>query len=451
VIDHYGTLAAAGTLTDEEARTRAMADVGALRYGKGDYFWINDQQPRMLMHPVNAKLVGQDLSTYADPTGKRLFVEFVELTRRSGEGVVEYMWPRPNETAAKLKISYVKLYPQWGWIVGTGIWVEDVRQQIAWLMAGFLAIALLVTAVASWLARSAVERVRLTTGQLREGSARVLGAAREVSGAAQLLSQGAVGQAAALEQTSAALKDVAAMTRQNAGHADKAAALAVEVDRHVEASNGALTSMADTMTAIRESSTQVSKIIKTIDEIAFQTNILALNAAVEAARAGDAGKGFAVVADEVRGLAQRSAQAARDTTALIAAAGESAEEGGKKLTLVSATIGAITGSVVALKGLIQDVNSASQQQALAIDQVHQSMSHMESATQSTAATAEESAAAAEELNSLASNAQQIVGHLEAAVGAGRARREEPAGQPTFAQPGGPAQTKPRPALTSRAA
>jgi methyl-accepting chemotaxis protein len=416
IIEHYGKAAAAGTLSEDDAKGRAMAAVAAMRYGKGDYFWINDQQPKMLMHPVNAALVGKDMNSYVDPTGKKVFVEFVELTRRSGEGVVEYMWPRPNEKSAKLKISYVKLYPKWGWIVGTGIWVEDVRQQIIWLVLGFLVVAGIVTSVASWLARSAVERVRKTAEQLRGGSEQVVGAAREVAGAAQSLSHGAITQAAALEETSTAMKDVAAMTQQNAAHADKAAALVIDVDRQVEASNGALSSMAASMGAIRESSLQVSKIIKTIDEIAFQTNILALNAAVEAARAGEAGKGFAVVADEVRGLAQRSAQAARDTTALIAGAGESAEDGVRKLAIVSDTITAITERILSLRDLIQDVNSASRQQAAAIEQVRQSVAHMETATQTTAATAEESAAAAEELNALAASAEGMVAQLETAVG-----------------------------------
>ena len=130
---------------------------------------------------------------------------------------------------------------------------------------------------------------------------------------AQSIAQGASEQAASLEETSASLEEMASMTRRNADHAAQAASLVTGVARQVDDSNAAFSGMVASMSAIRESSDKVSRIIKTIDEIAFQTNILALNAAVEAARAGEAGMGFAVVADEVRTLAQRSARAAKDT------------------------------------------------------------------------------------------------------------------------------------------
>ncbi len=446
VIEHYGRRAELGTMAEDDAKAAAMAAVGALRFGaKDDYFWINDQHPRMVMHPVNAALVGQDLTGYKDTDGKLLFMDFVALTRRQGEGFTEYMWQNPGDPSPRRKFSYVKLYSRWGWIVGTGIYVEDVRQQIAWLIAAFLGVAVFVTGIAGWLARTAVESVRRTTHDLRAGSEQVVSAAQEVAGAAQSLSHGASQQAAALQETSAAMEDVASMTRQNADHAEQAAALMTQVDRHVEASNGALSSMADSMAAIRGSSTQISKIIKTIDQIAFQTNILALNAAVEAARAGEAGKGFAVVADEVRSLAQRSAQAAKDTTALIAAAGESAEDGVAKLDMVSSTIASITASVSTLKNLVRDVNSASRQQAMGIEQVRQSVAHMQNTTHTTAATAEESAAAAEELNALASSAEDIVAHLENAIGGRAARRKGSGGRSARGGNGGKLFTAPSPA------
>ena len=179
------------------------------------------------------------------------------------------------------------------------------------------------------------------------------------------------------------------------------------------------------MASIQESSQQVAKIIKTIDEIAFQTNILALNAAVEAARAGKAGMGFAVVADEVRNLAQRSAQAARDTASLIEASIIKAQAGNQKVEQVAASISGITSSVVKVKGLVDEVSLASQQQTQGIDQVSQAMAKMERVTQKTAATAEEGAAASEELSAQAENAMGVVARLQALVGTDRTMKLTP--------------------------
>ncbi|HTU99185.1 MAG TPA: methyl-accepting chemotaxis protein [Luteitalea sp.] len=187
--------------------------------------------------------------------------------------------------------------------------------------------------------------------------------------------------------------------------------------RLVDNANSALGQMLESMAAIEESSDKVSKVIKTIDEIAFQTNILALNAAVEAARAGDAGTGFAVVADEVRALAQRSAQAARDTAILIEESIARSAEGQARAKEVSTAIQSVTATSCQIKELVDAVSTASAQQAQGIDQVSQAIAQMEQVTQTTAATAEESAAASEELNAQAEATMSTVATLGAMVGA----------------------------------
>jgi len=204
------------------------------------------------------------------------------------------------------------------------------------------------------------------------------------------------------------MEEMASMTRKNAESSQMASNLMTEVDARVQESNGAIGDMITSMSSIQESSQKVAKIIKTIDEIAFQTNILALNAAVEAARAGEAGMGFAVVADEVRNLAQRSAQAAKDTTELIEESIEKAQSGNAKVEQVAGSISAITESVTKVKGLVEEVSVASRQQSQGIDQVAQAIAQMEKVTQTTAATAEESAAASEELNAQAEASMGVV-------------------------------------------
>src|SRR5499427_4290358 len=247
--------------------------------------------------------------------------------------------------------------------------------------------------------------------KLSAGAEMVVAAAGQMSSSSQSLSQSATEQAASLEETSASVEQLALMTRKNADATNEVVGHLREVDARANESNQALSEMVAAMAGIQDSSRQVSKIIKTIDEIAFQTNILALNAAVEAARAGAAGMGFAVVADEVRTLAQRSAQAAKDTAALIEESIAKANDGNQKVVQVTNAIGAITDSSVKAKGLIDEVSVASRQQAQGIEQVSQAIAQMEKVTQSNAASAEESAAVSEELSAQAEEASSVVRRL----------------------------------------
>ena len=192
--------------------------------------------------------------------------------------------------------------------------------------------------------------------------------------------------------------------------------LMTETASRVEDANHNLEEMVQSMKEINSSSEKISKIIRVIDEIAFQTNILALNAAVEAARAGEAGMGFAVVADEVRNLAHRSAQAAKDTAALIEESIAKSNEGNKKLQLVAGSIQQVTGSATQVKVLVDEVDVGSQEQSRGIEQIATAVTQMEAVTQRSAANAEESAAASEELAAQAQALQDIVERVRQLVG-----------------------------------
>ena len=269
---------------------------------------------------------------------------------------------------------------------------------------------------------------------LSEGSRQVVSASDQVAGSAQTLSQGATEQAASLEETSASMEEMASMTRRNAESTRQAVTLVADVHRRAHESTDALQQMVQSMDAIQDSSQKVSKIIRTIDEIAFQTNILALNAAVEAARAGEAGMGFAVVADEVRSLAQRSAQAAKDTAALIEESIAKARSGNTKVGQMAESIAGITDAVNRVKALVEDVSEASRQQTQGLDHVAQALSQMERVTQHTAATAQESAAASEELSAQAATTLEVVGQLQALVGTGDVRPVSPSGRRQASRP-----------------
>ena len=297
------------------------------------------------------------------------------------------------------------------------------RTRAASIYAGARAIlgtSLLITALAAiglcLFVRRSVTTLSGAAGQLRDGADEVLETSRHLAQAAQQLSKGVSQQAASLEETSASMEEMSSMTRRNADHSHEAARLMATAETAVAKANETLGEMTTSMTNIKESSRKVAKIIKTIDEIAFQTNILALNAAVEAARAGEAGMGFAVVADEVRNLAQRSAQAAKDTTDLIEESIARSDRGTARVERVAASIEDIEQSVSSVKSLIDQVSEASREQANGFQQVSQALSQMEQATQVNASTAEQTAAAGEELRHQAQNSMVAVQQLETLVG-----------------------------------
>jgi methyl-accepting chemotaxis protein len=269
-----------------------------------------------------------------------------------------------------------------------------------------------------WTVRQVNQTLYRAAAELSEGAEQITSAASQVASSSQSLAQGASEQAASLEETSASSEEITSMTRKNAENSQSAADVMTAVDQHVKEGNRTLEEMVVSMAEIHASSDKISKIIKVIDEIAFQTNILALNAAVEAARAGEAGMGFAVVADEVRNLAQRSAQAAKDTAGLIEESIAKSNEGGAKLQQVTEVIRAITESSSKVKTLVDEVNLGSKEQARGIDQIAKAVSEMDQVTQSTAANAEESASASEELSAQAEALNQVVRQLRAMVGGG---------------------------------
>jgi methyl-accepting chemotaxis protein len=259
-------------------------------------------------------------------------------------------------------------------------------------------------------------QLRGVAGSLAEGAEQITSASAQVAASSQTLAQGASEQAASLQETSSSSVQITSMTRKNAENSATAATLMTDVGRRVTDGNRTLTDMVVSMQEITASSDKISKIIKVIDEIAFQTNILALNAAVEAARAGEAGMGFAVVADEVRSLAQRSAQAARDTSALIEESIAKSNEGGARLQRVADVIRAITASTVKVKTLVDEVNLGSQEQSRGIQQISNAIAQMDRVTQANAASAEQSASASQQMSAQAEALQNIAQGLRIMVG-----------------------------------
>jgi methyl-accepting chemotaxis protein len=304
-------------------------------------------------------------------------------------------------------------------LAALGSSAESRRASTWWLLITLCAIAVTVGLAVFYV-------IRQVSGRLRELSRRISGVATEVSEASRQILQasrsvadGASSQAGSLEETSASGHELGSITQKNVEQSRSAARMMDEVDGRVRDANQTLEQMVASMRDISGSSEKIAKIIKVIDEISFQTNILALNAAVEAARAGEAGMGFAVVADEVRRLAQRCAQAAKDTAALIEESIRTSSEGSRKIERMAQSVGSITESAVQVKQIVDELNHSSHEQAQGIELISSALTQLESVTQQAAASAEQSAALSESMSSQSEVMQSVVTELVSLVGDSR--------------------------------
>jgi hypothetical protein len=265
-----------------------------------------------------------------------------------------------------------------------------------------------------WIARQfgrSIKAQGIVVESLDGAAAEIASAAQQVASSSQSLAQGVSEQAAAIEETMAATEEINSMAERNTENATATASVVNETSQRFYGSNVLLDEMVAAMEAIDTSSEQIARIIQVIDQIAFQTNILALNAAVEAARAGESGRGFAVVADEVRTLAQRSAQAAQDTSSLIADSIASSHAGKNKVEQVATAIRALTADSARMKMLVDEIHSGSREQSMGLQQISRSIQQMERVTQANAAGAEQSAAAAGQLTAQSKTVKEIVEQL----------------------------------------
>ncbi|MCX8043709.1 MAG: methyl-accepting chemotaxis protein [Desulfobacterota bacterium] len=419
ILSGYENARIRGEISLEDAQRQAVAVLRNLRYGADDYFWIIDTSSRMIMHPYKSELEGQDMSSYSDTYGTTMYREMAELCRTQGQGYVQYWWPKPGGSMPKKKMSYVKLYAPWNWVIGTGIYFEDLLQEITGIrftLIGFIiGLSIGLSILFYWFIRSVSQPINEATKGLTHIGDQVAQAADQVAASSQVLAQASSEQAASLEETSSSLEQMSSMTNHNADNALQADVLMKEATGVVSEAQASMNDLASAMEAIARSNKDISRIIKTIDEIAFQTNLLALNAAVEAARAGEAGAGFAVVADEVRSLAIRAAEAAKSTAGLIETTITKVHDGTNMMQRANEAFQHVSRKAVQAAQLIAEIAAASREQAEGIGQINHVVAQMDKVIQQNAANAEESASAAEELKAQSEYLKRYIGTLQSIV------------------------------------
>ncbi len=446
----YQQKAEKGEMTVEAAQKAAADALRGARFGGPDgnanYFFIWRNDGVGVMHPFKPEWTGQNmLGKIIDPSGIDIIAVLLDGARKSANGnaFVSMKFPRPGKTEPVAKLQYVGTVPAWNWVIGSGLYMDDVDAEVWAVLAKGLAVAALmlaaIAAIAISIYRSVlrqiggepavalaamndvargdlsvqlhrptpgslmaglatmIESLRGTVTQIRRSTDSIATASGEIAIGNNSLASRTEQTASALQQAAATMEQLTQTVRQTSESASEANKLAITAASGATDGGSVVSRVVTTMDEINASSRRITDIIGVIDGIAFQTNILALNAAVEAARAGEQGRGFAVVASEVRSLAQRSANAAREIKTLIGASVDRVEAGGQLVAEAGGTMQGIVAGVHRVSDIIQEITRASAEQATGIGQVNVSVSELDQMTQQNAALVEESAAAAESL------------------------------------------------------
>jgi hypothetical protein len=404
--------------------------------GKTGYAYVlggrGDQRGRYLISQRGLR-DGEMIWESRDAGGRFFIQEVIEKALQTQGGAVAYTtypWKNAGDAQPRTKLAAVTYFAPWDWVIGAGAYEDDFaeirahldsaqRQMLGWVVVVAIGVGGVAALAALFVSRGTARRVQAVIDDVSASTAHITSAAGQTAAASQSLAQGSSEQAASLEEISASLEEMSGMAKRNAENASTATGFATATRTAADVGAADMEQMGRAMEDIKRAGDDVAKIIKTIDEIAFQTNILALNAAVEAARAGESGMGFAVVAEEVRSLAQRSAQAARETTEKIQGSIEKTGLGVEISVKVAKSLGEIVEKVRRVDALVAEVATASREQSQGVEQINASIRQMDQVVQTNAAAAEESAGASQELNRQSQVLTEAVETLHAVVRGGR--------------------------------
>jgi methyl-accepting chemotaxis protein len=484
IVASYQSKAASGAMPLEDAQKAAKEALRVSRFGgpdgKTEYFYIWTLDSKGVMHPIKPEWEGQDMAgKVKDGAGTDILKQISDALRASANGrvFVPTMFARPGSQALVPKLQYVIRVDGWNWMVGSGLYTDDIDQLVRKTLLSNLAIVLAVMVVVGGVgllvARSVLRQIggeptdaiavmsevaqgnldttipaapagslldglghmvtslRQLVTEVRSATENIATASSEIAQGNNDLAHRTEDTASNLQGTASSMEELTSTVRQTSDSAQTANQMATSAAAVAARGGEVVSRVVSTMQDINASSNKISDIIGVIDGIAFQTNILALNAAVEAARAGEQGRGFAVVASEVRSLAGRSAEAAKEIKALINASVEKVESGTQLVGSAGATMTEIVESVQRVTDIIGEIRSATSEQSQGIAQVNTAMNQLDQMTQQNSALVEESTAAADSLREQAMKLTQVVAlfRVNGSTAAGTTARTVPAPAP----------------------
>ncbi len=434
-----------------DMKEEALERLSGMRLENGNYFWVNGMDYTMIMHPIKPQLNGSNLKNLTDSKGKFFFREMIEECASSGEGMTRYYWPKPGKQEDVPKLSYVKLFKPWGWVIGMGVYLDSIDEAVALKkqnqnqtvrnILGVIAMLAVAIGLAAGLAsrvfaaritskigaepedlshvakemsqgninlgieaeheRGAYKSIALmmdrichTISEVQNACENVSAGSEELSASAQSMSQGATEQAAAVEELSASMDKIVTGIESNEKNTDRAEKMAMQAASDTIRGGKAVQETLKAMEKITERTA-------IIEEISRQTNLLALNAAIEAARAGEHGKGFAVVASEVRKLAERSGNAASEIS-------EISSESLKTAKNTKELLEKIIPEIENTSNIVQEIAASSKEQSSNIGSLKNATEELDSVIQQNASSSEQVAATSEELSSQAQMLQQAI-------------------------------------------
>jgi methyl-accepting chemotaxis protein len=461
IVESYHAKAASGAMPVEEAQKAAKEALRGSRFGgadgKTEYFYIWTLDSKGVMHPVKPEWEGQDMAgKVKDGAGTDILKQISDALRASSGGrvFVPTMFTRPGSQELVPKLHYVIRLDGWNWMVGSGLYTDDINQLVRKTLLSNLAIVLVVMLVVGGVgllvARSVLRQIggepaaaigvmsevaegnldanippapagslldglghmvaslRKLVTEVRSATENIATASSEIAQGNNDLAHRTEDTASNLQSTASSMEELTSTVKQTSDSAQTANQMATSAAAVAARGGEVVSQVVATMQEINASSNKISDIIGVIDGIAFQTNILALNAAVEAARAGEQGRGFAVVASEVRSLAQRSAEAAKEIKSLIVASVEKVESGTQLVGNAGATMTEIVDSVQRVTDIIGEIRSATSEQSQGIAQVNTAMNQLDQMTQQNSALVEQSTAAADSLREQALKLTEVV-------------------------------------------